>query len=43
VGVHAPHHTEVEQPLAVEVVEVAAGAHEEAPILLASRRGTDHS
>ena len=38
----APHHAEKKHPVALEIVDEAAGAHEEAHVLLAGRRGTDH-
>jgi len=42
VRVEAPHHAEKKHPAALEIVDEAAGAHEEAHVLLAGRRGTDH-
>src|SRR5512132_3610729 len=37
----ASHHAEVQQSLAGHVVEIPAGAHEEAAVFLASRRAAD--
>src|SRR6185295_15258463 len=41
VAMGASHHAEVQQSLAGHVVEIPAGAHEEAAVFLASRRAAD--
>ena len=41
VAMGASHHAEVQQSLAGHVVEIPAGAHEEAAVFLPSRRAAD--